>query len=128
MTHAYQMGVGLEADPPSMGKYWFPCWDKPWDKAERGCEVNITVPDSFQTCANGVLDSVTTGDGEKTYWWSHRYAETQTTSADRLAPAVRAVVRTLSGHGRVRLEFRRVSWDGEAGVIMYGHKAVPDLG
>lgn len=25
----------------------------------------------------------------------------------------------------VRLEFRRVSWDGEAGVIFYGHKAVP---
>jgi uncharacterized OB-fold protein len=24
----------------------------------------------------------------------------------------------------VRLEFRRVSWDGEAGVIFYGHKAV----
>jgi uncharacterized OB-fold protein len=25
----------------------------------------------------------------------------------------------------VQLEFRRVSWDGEAGVIFYGHKAVP---
>ncbi len=25
----------------------------------------------------------------------------------------------------IRLEFRRVSWDGEAGVIFYGHKAVP---
>jgi uncharacterized OB-fold protein len=25
---------------------------------------------------------------------------------------------------RVRLEFRRISWDGEAGVIFYGHKAV----
>ncbi|HSL17228.1 MAG TPA: Zn-ribbon domain-containing OB-fold protein [Methylomirabilota bacterium] len=24
----------------------------------------------------------------------------------------------------VRLEFRRVAWDGEAGVIFYGHKAV----
>jgi len=27
----------------------------------------------------------------------------------------------------VRLEFRRVSWDGEAGVIFYGHKAVKAL-
>ena len=26
---AFQMGVGLEADPSSMGKYWFPCWDWP---------------------------------------------------------------------------------------------------
>lgn len=25
----------------------------------------------------------------------------------------------------VRLEFRRINWDGEAGVICYGHKAVP---
>jgi uncharacterized OB-fold protein len=24
----------------------------------------------------------------------------------------------------VRLEFRRISWDGDAGVIFYGHKAV----
>jgi uncharacterized OB-fold protein len=25
----------------------------------------------------------------------------------------------------IRLEFRRICWDGEAGVIFYGHKAVP---
>jgi uncharacterized OB-fold protein len=24
----------------------------------------------------------------------------------------------------VRLEFRRISWDGEAGLIFYGHKAI----
>ena len=28
----------------------------------------------------------------------------------------------------VRLEFRRISWDGEAGVIYYGHKAVTARG
>jgi len=27
----------------------------------------------------------------------------------------------------VRLEFRRISWDGEAGLIFYGHKAVPNV-
>ncbi len=27
----------------------------------------------------------------------------------------------------VRLEFRRISWDGEAGLIFYGHKAVRAL-
>lgn len=25
---------------------------------------------------------------------------------------------------RIRLEFRRISWDGDAGLIFYGHKAV----
>ncbi|MFO7651886.1 MAG: M1 family aminopeptidase, partial [bacterium] len=54
-------------------RYWFPCFDQPWDKAERGCEINLTVPDSMSACANGTLDSVTTGAGTKTYWWTHRY-------------------------------------------------------
>jgi aminopeptidase N len=41
-THAFHMGVGLVADPPSMGKFWFPCWDWPCDKAT--AEYHITVP------------------------------------------------------------------------------------
>ena len=32
---------------------------------------------------------------------------------------------TLAVGTPVRLEFRRICWDGEAGVIFYGHKAVP---
>ncbi len=31
----------------------------------------------------------------------------------------------VEGGMRVRLEFRRIQVDGEAGVIAYGHKAVP---
>ncbi|UCG43526.1 MAG: M1 family metallopeptidase, partial [candidate division WOR-3 bacterium] len=59
---------------PENARYWFPCWDHPWDKAERGCQVNITVPDSFTACANGLLDSTTSNsDGTKTFWWTHRY-------------------------------------------------------
>ncbi len=59
---------------PEDARYWFPCWDHPWDKAERGCQVNITVPDSFRACANGMLDSVTSGPARtKTFWWTHRY-------------------------------------------------------
>lgn len=59
---------------PEDARYWFPCWDHPWDKAEQGCQVNITVPDSFTACANGLLDSTTSNsDGTKTFWWTHRY-------------------------------------------------------
>jgi uncharacterized OB-fold protein len=35
---------------------------------------------------------------------------------------------TLSIGTRVRLEFRRISCEGDAGVIFYGHKAVPAPG
>ncbi len=61
--------------PPSDSRYWFACYDEPWDKAEQGCQMNITVPDSFIACANGVLDStVTNGSNHtKTYFWTHRY-------------------------------------------------------
>ncbi|MGQ9678845.1 MAG: M1 family aminopeptidase [bacterium] len=58
---------------PADARYWFPCFDEPWDKAERGCRVNITTPDSFSGCANGVLDSITLANGKKTCWWTHRY-------------------------------------------------------
>ena len=54
-------------------RYWFPCFDQPWDKAERGCQINVTVPDTMSACANGMLDSVTAGSGTKTYWWTHQY-------------------------------------------------------
>jgi len=54
-------------------RYWFPCFDQPWDKAERGCQINVAVPDSFSACANGSLDSVSSSAGTKKYWWTHRY-------------------------------------------------------
>ncbi len=59
--------------PPKDCRYWMPCWDEPFDKPERGVMLNITVPDTFQACANGLLDSTTTGAGKKTYWWNHPY-------------------------------------------------------
>ncbi len=58
---------------PYDSRYWFPCFDEPWDKAERGCQVNITTPDSMSGCSNGILDSVTVNAGKKTCWWTHRY-------------------------------------------------------
>jgi aminopeptidase N len=60
---------------PSDARYWMPCFDEPWDKAERGCAINVTTPDSMSACSNGLLDSVTTGPtaGTKTYWWKTGY-------------------------------------------------------
>ncbi|MCX6841015.1 MAG: M1 family metallopeptidase [candidate division WOR-3 bacterium] len=69
VTHAYCM----TCTAPEDARYWMPCYDEPMDKAERGVELNLTVPDTFQTCANGLLDSVTAGPGTKTYWWNHPY-------------------------------------------------------
>jgi aminopeptidase N len=71
---AIAYAYGMTCTPPRDARYWMPCFDEPLDKAERGVDLNLTVPDTFQTCANGLLDSVTTGAGTKTYWWHHPHS------------------------------------------------------
>lgn len=58
---------------PIDSRYWFACFDENWDKAEDGCEIYITVPDSFTACSNGLLDSVRVHNGWKTFFWRHNY-------------------------------------------------------
>jgi len=72
VTYAYCM----TCTPPEDARYWMPCYDEPMDKAERGVELNLTVPDTFQTCANGLLDSVVsdTVSHTKTWFWRHPYS------------------------------------------------------
>jgi aminopeptidase N len=71
---AFQMGVGLEAVPSSMGKYWFPCWDWPCDKAT--AEYHITVAGTvMKAICNGTLvDTVVdTVANRTTYVWEENY-------------------------------------------------------
>jgi aminopeptidase N len=58
---------------PADARYWMPCFDEPWDKAERGCAINITTPDSMSACSNGLRDSITTSGGTGTCWWKTSY-------------------------------------------------------
>ncbi len=53
---------------------WMPCFDQPYDKAEQGCVIKVTAPDSFTVCANGDLTSVVTNPGNtKTFTWQENY-------------------------------------------------------
>lgn len=64
----YHMGVGFVTDP-SMGKYMFPCHDRPSDKAT--FDFHITVPDTLYAVANGDSAGVTDNyDGTLTYHWT----------------------------------------------------------
>ncbi len=53
----FSMGVGLNTEPPSMGRYWFPGVDSPCDKATS--EVHLKVPSAKFGVSNGRLISVT---------------------------------------------------------------------
>ena len=67
--------IAYTCTEPSDARTWFASWDEPWDKAERGVEIFVTVPDSFRVCANGKLDSVTYDPvrRRRTYFWRHNY-------------------------------------------------------
>jgi aminopeptidase N len=79
---AFSMGVGLSTQPPSMGRYWFPCFDEPHDKAT--VTFRVTVPTGRKVVANGLLTSVTSGPGGVTYQWD----ETHVTSTYLMAVAI----------------------------------------
>jgi aminopeptidase N len=68
------MGVGLYSDPPSMGKFWIPCWDAPCDKATADYRITV-VGVGKKVVANGVLVSVTTDStaNTATYVWSETH-------------------------------------------------------
>lgn len=57
---------------PAYAKYWWPCKDRPDDKAHTS--VSITVPDTLVAVSNGTLVSEEeAGPGWKTYHWSEAY-------------------------------------------------------
>jgi aminopeptidase N len=70
-TQGIPHAICYSTTEPADARYWMPCFDEPWDKAERGCAINVTTPDSMSACSNGLLDSTTTAGGTKTCWWSH---------------------------------------------------------
>jgi aminopeptidase N len=68
---AYTLGEPWDA------RAWMPCYDEPSDKADSGCVIGVTVPDTFTVCANGELISVTNNpDTTTTYVWRENYPVT----------------------------------------------------
>lgn len=59
---------------PSDARYWFPCFDQPYDKA--AAELHITVPDTMVVASNGVQTSPPTLNAalhKQTYHWGTNY-------------------------------------------------------
>ncbi|SDM50942.1 M1 family metallopeptidase [Allokutzneria albata] len=57
------------ASQPLGGPSWFPCNDHPSDKA--GYRIDVTVPESYQVAANGVLAGTRRESGMTTWSYSH---------------------------------------------------------
>ncbi|MCX7995889.1 MAG: M1 family metallopeptidase, partial [candidate division WOR-3 bacterium] len=59
---AYTLGEPWDA------RRWMPCYDEPFDKADQGCIITVTAPDSFAVCANGQLISVVNNPNNTRTW------------------------------------------------------------
>lgn len=67
-TFAFNLGVGFDADPHSLGRVWFPCIDEFTDKSTYDFFIN--TPFSYKAFCNGLLQSETdNADGTKTWHW-----------------------------------------------------------
>lgn len=110
----YHMGVGFVSDP-SMGKYMFPCHDRPSDKA--AFDFHITVPDTLFAVANGnfagVIDNL---DGTLTYSWT--LEQEMSTYLAALSVADYTVLQDSTDS---RIFYYTYSWDVEDALGSYVH-------
>jgi|GEM_PF-874094 len=78
VTGSGRLRTGYTVTEPSDSRYWFPCWDEPWDKADCGCEIHAKVPLGYVVASNGLLTQVDTNyyasDTTVTYHWAESYA------------------------------------------------------
>ena len=56
---------------PEGARIWYPCFDKPFDKATYS--ARYTVPEGWITASNGALDSTVTAQGRTITYWNHPY-------------------------------------------------------
>ena len=78
------MGVGVNTTPPSCGRTWFPCYDRPCDKAT--VDLTATVPLDKTVVANGLLASVDSSGANHTWHWSHDFPTSTYLIAMSVAP------------------------------------------
>ncbi|HPF32338.1 MAG TPA: M1 family aminopeptidase [Candidatus Sabulitectum sp.] len=110
----YHMGVGFVTDP-SMGKYMFPCHDRPSDKAT--FDFHITVPDTLYAVANGDSAGVTDNmNGTLTYHWT--MAQPMSTYLAALSAADYEVLHDSTDS---RIFYYVYSWDVEDALGSYVH-------
>ena len=52
---------------PYDARWWFPCFDEPWDKAT--ADIHVKVPIGLDVASNGLLESIDTVGNAITYNW-----------------------------------------------------------
>jgi aminopeptidase N len=72
-TNTYNDAIWYSFAKPSEARYWFPCYDQPWDKAL--CDLEINVPANMYCISNGALIGQWPGptSDRRTFHWRENY-------------------------------------------------------
>ena len=69
-TGIYWQNYIFTYSDPNGARFWWPCYDHPWDKAIT--KMNVRIPDNLIAASNGILvDEIDNGDGTKTFYWDN---------------------------------------------------------
>jgi aminopeptidase N len=64
--------LGYTFSEPSDARFWFPCYDEPWEKATAA--ITITVPSGYVAASNGKwLGTMDNGNGTVTWRWNETH-------------------------------------------------------
>jgi len=122
--------TGFTITEPSDSRYWFPCWDEPWDKAEEGCEINAEVPLGFVVASNGLLTGIDTtynpSDTTVAYHWVESYPITTYLMSVAIAQYKQILDYYVTGTGD-SIEIRHFVYSPDSSLAAVNFGETPDM-
>lgn len=86
---------------PDAARYWWPCYDHPWDKAT--VQLHITIRSDWKVASNGTLIGTTiNGNGTTTYSWNS--ADPMTTYLVSIACAPYQIINQTALNGTLPIQ------------------------
>jgi aminopeptidase N len=111
---------------PSDARYWFPCFDEPWDKATS--ELYATVPENMLVASNGVLESAVNNpaDHTTTFHWINRH-QIATYLMSFIIGEMASWTDYYIDPGNDSLPIYNICWREDSAKAAYDWATVPDM-
>jgi aminopeptidase N len=111
---------------PRDARYWFPCFDVPWDKALS--DLAATVPENRLVASNGILDYVANNPADHTttyYWVNNQQIATYLISF--IIGEMASWTDYYIGPGNDSLPIYNICWREDSAKAAFDFENVPDM-
>jgi aminopeptidase N len=110
---------------PSDARYWFPCFDEPWDKAD-SCEIFCTTGTGRTAVANGrLIEVINEGGGRFTYHWKESHPIS--TYLMSISVAAYAVINDFAHVGNDTIAVQYYAYHQDSADVAYDLGNTPDM-